>query len=129
MKKLILMLSLAMFFCVAGTSFASTKQKAPNVKAVESANENAIFNRAGDWFSTIGKSKEDKMRIKAERKAKRKAKKMEKKVRKQAELAGEDLEVNKGALKEEGKQKEKRMKKKVKKNKMQERKGSVKKGS
>ena len=71
--------------------FAQTearKMPTPNQKAYEHASEKAAFNRAGDWFATLGKSDEEKAKIIAERDAKRAAKQAEreaKKLQKEAE--------------------------------------------
>ena len=58
---------------------AKEEQKGANEQAYEHASDNAIFNRVGDWFATVGKSKEEKESILAERKAKRATQKAEKK--------------------------------------------------
>ena len=54
----------------------------PNQSAIENADDNAVFNRVGDWLATIGKSDEEKVRIKAERKAERTAKRAKKAMKK-----------------------------------------------
>ncbi len=67
------------------SSFAEKKgTKGASEQAREHASDNAIFNRVGDWFATVGKSGEEKENILAERKTKRAAKK----ARKRAEKAG-----------------------------------------
>lgn len=60
-----------------------------NVKALEHANDKAIFNRVGDWFATAGKSDEEKVKIKAERQAKRAAKRAEREAKKAKKKAME----------------------------------------
>jgi hypothetical protein len=45
-------------------------QKGASEKAYEHASDEAVFNRVGDWFSTIGQSNEEKEKILAERKSK-----------------------------------------------------------
>ena len=47
------------------------KKKGASESAYEHASENSVFNRVGDWFSTIGKSKEEKEKILMERKRER----------------------------------------------------------
>lgn len=57
-------------------------KKGASPKAYEQASENAIFNRVGDWFATVGKSREEKAKVLEERKAERAAKRIEKEGRK-----------------------------------------------
>jgi hypothetical protein len=58
------------------------RTKGASAKACASASDQAIFNRVGDWFATIGKSDTEKKAILAERKLARAAKRAEKKAAK-----------------------------------------------
>lgn len=58
-------------------------------QAYEHAGPQAIFNRVGDWFATVGKSKEEKEAILVERKANRAAARAEREARKAARRADE----------------------------------------
>jgi len=89
MKKTIMMVLVVLLALSPTVSFAAKDRKGASDQALEHANENAIFNRVGDWFATIGKSDEEKAQIKAERKAKRAAKRAEKEVKKKAKEAQE----------------------------------------
>ncbi|MCA9408900.1 MAG: hypothetical protein KC733_09430 [Candidatus Omnitrophica bacterium] len=73
-----------LFVMMIGVSpaFAAKDGKGASDQAYEHANENAVFNQVGDWFATVGKSDEEKARIKAQRKAERKVKHAEKKAKK-----------------------------------------------
>lgn len=108
MKKLGVLFLLGAFILVANPGFA---QQGANEKALEHASDQAIFNRVGDWFATIGKKGAEKEKILAERKAQRTAKRAEKeakKVMKGAEDKAEDVaeEVEKEAGKMKGKMKD-----------------------
>ena len=82
----------------ATASFAAKDAKGASAQAQEHASENAIFNRVGDWFATIGKSEEEKEKIIAERKVERAAKRAEKEVKKAAKQAGEKMKKGKKDL-------------------------------
>jgi len=77
--------------------------KGADQKAYEHASDNAIFNRASDWFATRGKSEEEKQAIIAERNAERARKRIEKEARKTKKKA-----------EREAKKAEKKARKKVK---------------
>ena len=77
MKKIV-MIFLACMLCVSFTSVSFAQQKGASEQAREHASDNAIFNRVGDWFATVGKKGAEKEAVLAERKAKRQAKKAEK---------------------------------------------------
>ena len=72
MRKIVTIL-IALVLIIASNSVfgAEGGEKGASDKAYEHASEEAIFHRIGDWFSTIGKSEEEKAAIIAERKAKR----------------------------------------------------------
>ena len=101
---------IAVILTCTNVSIVYSDEKGANVQAMEQADDNAVFNRVGDWFATIGKSKEEKEIIKAERKAQRMKKKAEKK-----------MKENKGEIKKSGEEEMKKMK-----NMNKERKGSEK---
>jgi len=104
MKKFTVIIALAAFAAGATPVFA---QKGANEKALEHASDQAIFNRVGDWFATIGKNKEEKARIKAERRVKRAAKNAEKKAKQAKDELEDDAEeakekIEKGSKKAAG---------------------------
>lgn len=90
--------------------------KGASSKAYEHASDQAVFHRVSDWFATVGKSKEEKKKIKAERKAKRAAKKLKKKSKKEAHEINQNSEEKKKKMKYNKKE---QMQKKAKKIKMQ----------
>jgi hypothetical protein len=91
MKKLIAIVIVFLFILSVTPVFvqaANRNMPTPSQKAYEHASEKSAFNRAGDWFATIGKSEEEKTQIIAERDAKRAARQAEKeakRLQKQAE--------------------------------------------
>jgi hypothetical protein len=91
MKKFIAIVIVFIFVLSAMPVFAQTPPKrppAPSQRAYEKASEKSAFNRAGDWFATVGKSDEEKAKIIAERDAQRAVKhaeKQAKRLQKQAE--------------------------------------------
>ena len=99
MKKIMVLGVAAMLVLSSTVSFAAKDRvKGASAQAQEHADDNAIFNRAGDWFATIGKSDAEKVRIRAQRKAQRKAKRMEKEAKKKAKGAKENMEKGKKSL-------------------------------
>ena len=105
-KIIVLFLVLAFLAGSMSLCFAQMGQKGASEKAYEHASEEAIFNRVGDWFATIGKSPEEKEAIIAERKAKRAAKRAEKEARKaQKEAEKEQKRLQKQMEKQEMKKK------------------------
>ena len=83
MRKVILISVIVSCTLSCAPLFAAEKgQKGASSQAYEHASDQAIFNRVSDWFATIGKSKEEKEAIIAERKAKRAQKRTEKELRK-----------------------------------------------
>lgn len=116
MKKFTIFVLSVVFLSVASMGYtAPDGVKGASQQAYDHASDDAVFNRVGDWFATIGKSKEEKAAIKAERRAKRAAKKAEKKAKKMKE-------ETKGEMEEKSKE-AKKMKEKMK-GKMDSSKGS-----
>lgn len=74
-KPMIIFLSI---FFISGPLHAADKEKGASDTAYEHASDQAIFHRVGDWFSTIGKNKEEKKIALEERQQARTAKKAEK---------------------------------------------------
>jgi hypothetical protein len=93
MKKLLAVVIVFVFILSVMPAFAQLSTKrgpapTPSQKAYEHASEKSAFNRAGDWFATIGKSEEEKAKIIAERDVRRASKRAEqeaKRLQKQAE--------------------------------------------
>ena len=115
MKKLTVVLLLGVFMITSVPAFA---QKGASDQAKEHASDQAIFNRVGDWFSTIGKSGVQKDKILVERKAKRAAKRAEKaamkakkKAGKKVKAAGDDAGKKAGKMKKKMKGSKKGFKK------------------
>jgi hypothetical protein len=102
MKKTMILVLAAMLVLFAVPSFAQG-EKGASAQAYEHADDNAIFNRVGDWFATIGKSDEEKEAIVAQRKAERQVKRAEKEAQKAAKQAEEKIKEQKKNL--EGKMK------------------------
>jgi hypothetical protein len=84
-------LALIVIFCflvVPVSTFAEKKgTKGASQKAIGNASDEAVFNRVGDWFATIGKSDQEKEKILVERKVIRAKKKAKKKAEKAAAKA------------------------------------------
>ena len=96
MKKLAVVLVVLSLLIGQSAAFAAPKtMKGASEKAYEHASDEAVFNRIGDWFATIGKSDEEKKKIIAERKAKRAAKRTEK----EAMKAQKEMEKKKKEMK------------------------------
>ena len=96
MKKLVSIAIILALIAVSAPAFAAKGgQKGASAQAYEHASDKAMFNRATDWFATIGKSKEEKAAILAERQAKRDAKILEKEAdRAQKEAKKKSMEAN-----------------------------------
>lgn len=130
MKK-VTILGLAFLFLISSANLclaAKDGQKGASDKAYENANENAIFNRVDDWFSTVGKSEEEKEKILAEKKAKRAAKRAEKQAKKEAKKAEKELKKQRKDTEDKVEDTKKNFDKKMKKGSSKQ-KGSKKKGS
>ncbi len=109
MKKTSIAIFLSLFIVIALPVFSAEEgKKGASSKAYEHASENAVFNRVGDWFATVGKSKEEKTKILEERRAERAVKRIEKesrKAEKQAEKEAKKAQKRAGKLTEKIKQK------------------------
>ena len=102
MKRLTAIAIIILFFLSVMPAFAqvsdregTTPSPRPSQKAYEQASEKSAFNRAGDWFATVGKSSEEKEKIIAERDAKKAAKQAEieaKRLQNQAEGKAKGLQ-------------------------------------
>lgn len=100
MRKLFFILVIFSLILMPSVSFAAKGgEKGASEQALENASDQAIFNRVGDWFATVGKSKEEKDKIKAERSAKREAER----IRKEAEKQVEGIEAESGKKAKEAK--------------------------
>lgn len=92
-------LVLVLVFMMSGYALAAPQgEKGASEQAYEHASDNAVFNRVSDWFATVGKNKEEKDKILAQRKAKRAAQRAEKEAQKM-KSEGEDAakKMKKGA--------------------------------
>ncbi|MBU1871296.1 MAG: hypothetical protein KKH80_00630 [Candidatus Omnitrophica bacterium] len=87
MKRLCLIILLSILLSTPVFS-AKGGEKGASEQAYEHASNQTIFNRAGDWFATVGKSAAEKARILQERKAQRTAKRSEKEVQKAVRKSG-----------------------------------------
>jgi len=85
--------------------------KGASEKGIETASDQAAFNRVGDWFATVGKSQEEKEAIKAERAVDRKVKRAEKQARKEAKEAKKSVEEKAEKSQKVAKEKAEKMKK------------------
>jgi len=89
------------FAMTAGVVFAAHAEPGADETAFEHASENSIFNRTTDWFATIGKSPEEKEKIKTEREALRAAR------RAKARMDRETRRLEKTVMKEKQRKVEK----------------------
>jgi len=87
LRKITLFLLVACFIASAVYAQDMPKDKARGAseKAYEHASDQSVFHRVSDWFATVGKSKEEKTKILAERKAIRAKQKAEAKIKKMTE--------------------------------------------
>lgn len=93
MKKVVIC-ALMVLFVFSGSKLAFAKKdkdKGASAQAYEHASDEAIFNRVGDWFATVGKSEEEKEEIKAERQANRERKRVEKQAQKELKQAEKEM--------------------------------------
>ncbi|MCK5178597.1 MAG: hypothetical protein KAR32_03635 [Candidatus Omnitrophica bacterium] len=117
MKKIMVLGLAAMLVFSATVLFAAKdKGKGASAQAQEHADDNAIFNRVGDWFATAGKSDEEKATIKAQRRAERKVKRAEKEAKKKAKEAKEKMKKGKKNLDKKMEKGKKNLDKRMKKN-------------
>ncbi|HQP10313.1 MAG TPA: hypothetical protein PKV41_02880 [Candidatus Omnitrophota bacterium] len=100
MKKTLMLVLAALVVLFTAPSFAQQGSKGASAQAYEHASDEAVFNRVGDWFATIGKSEEEKAAIKAQRRAEREAKRIEKEAKKKAQQAEEEMEKQKKNINE-----------------------------
>ena len=100
MKKFVaLMMVLSVWASFHPTMVSYAAERGASAQAFEHASDQSIFNRATDWFATVGKSGVEKQAILAERKAKRAARRLEKEARK----AGKETKKQAEGLKEKAK--------------------------
>jgi hypothetical protein len=78
--------------------------KGASEQAVQCASDNSVFHRTSDWFATLGKSKEEKTALKAQRQADRKAKHEAKKAKKEAEKTQKKVEKAASDAQDKGKE-------------------------
>lgn len=97
MRKLVVVLLALAFLVTTVDCFA--QRKGASERAQERASQEAVFHRVGDWFATVGKSKEEKEKILQERRAEREAKRAAKEAEKAAKKA--EKEAKKAAKKGE----------------------------
>lgn len=113
MKKMIIGIMIACIFLATTVSYAAQDASCASEKARENASDQAVFNRVGDWFATVGKSDEEREQIITERRVRREAKRAEKEARKAErqlkEKAG-DAEKTLGKAAKKGKKDGKKMK-------------------
>ncbi|MCF7870388.1 MAG: hypothetical protein K9M01_04655, partial [Candidatus Omnitrophica bacterium] len=115
MKKLILVLTALVFLAISTPVFsAEGGKKGASSKAQEQASQRSIFNRVGDWFATVGKSKEEKKKILNERKQKKTQEKTAKKTEKMQKKAEVEAEQAREKAAEKAKEKAKKMEEKEK---------------
>ena len=119
MKEFLMIMAVLVLASTSSPSLAAEKdEKGPSQSAYEHASERSVFNRIGDWFSTVGKSEEEKGRIMEERKARRSSRRTDRdadRVRDQAEVPAERAEGDTGRAKEKIKGKADKKEKKAKK--------------
>ncbi len=104
MKKTAIAIGVVLLLMGTNAAFAARGgEKGASKEAYEHASEQSIFHRIGDWFATIGKSKEEKVRILEERRAERAIRRAEKeeerakrKAEKEAERAQGGVNLEKG---------------------------------
>jgi len=76
----------------ASPAYAKKGEKGASQSAYEHASDQAIFNRVGDWFATVGKSEEEKEAILMERRAQRATKRAEKAARQLGRQADQETQ-------------------------------------
>lgn len=116
MNKIIFLMVTICLTTAAPVMAAPEGQKGASASAYEHASDNSIFNRTSDWFATVGKSQEEKDRIKAERQARRAAKRVEKeseKAKGEAENKMDESKDKAAKLKEQNREREREMKRKM----------------
>ncbi len=107
MRGLVL-LGMIMFLAV--PAFAQEADlKGASEQAYENASDKAVFNRVSDWFSTVGKSEEEKEQVLAERKAVRAEKRERKELRKVQKNAERETNRARGGLEDDSGKAENKM--------------------
>lgn len=99
MKKLTAIL---LVLVIAASFTPAYAAKGASEKAYEHVSEESIFNRMGDFFATIGMSKEEKDAVIAERRAeraKRRAEKEARKAKRKAEAKKKEMKKQAGKSK------------------------------
>jgi len=86
-KTLTLILCTLALVILITPAYAAKGRKGASNQAYKNASDDAIFNRTGDWFATIGKTGEEKEKIIAERREIRAQKRAQKETRKQERKA------------------------------------------
>jgi hypothetical protein len=109
MKKLLAVcLITALFFTY--TPMVQAGQKGASDRGLEKASDMSVFNRSEEWFATVGKSDEEKAKIKAELKTKWAKKRAEK----EAKIAQKEADKKAEKAKKEAGKTQKDMGKKLK---------------
>ncbi len=99
MKKTAIAIGVVLLLMGTNAAFAARGgEKGASKEAYEHASEQSIFNRMGDWFATIGKSKEEKLRIREERRAERARKRAEKEEERAKRKAEKEAKGGKGGV-------------------------------
>jgi hypothetical protein len=89
--------------------------KGASSTAYEHASDQSVFNRAGDWFATIGKSPEEKEAILEQRRQERAARRAEKEMRKTEKADEKEMRKTEKADEKEMRQEEKAAEKEMRK--------------
>ena len=82
-KNLTLILCTLALVILITPAYAAKGRKGASDQAYKNASDDAMFNRTGDWFATIGKTDAEKEKIIAERREIRAQKRVQKEARKQ----------------------------------------------
>lgn len=101
MKKVISLLVIFALALSVTPAYAAKGRRGASDTAYEHASDEAVFNRVGDWFATVGKSDEEKQAILTERKAKRAKERAEKEAKKAAKQAEKEAKKAKKKLKKQ----------------------------
>ena len=82
-KTLTLILCTLALVILITPAYAAKGRKGASDQAYKNASDDAMFNRTGDWFATIGKTDAEKEKIIAERRELRAQKRAQREARKQ----------------------------------------------
>jgi hypothetical protein len=106
MKKFLVLLVALSIMITSMPVFAAQGRKGASDQALDKASDEAVFNRIGDWFATVGKSDSEKKAVLAERKTKRtaeraqkQAEKKKREMKKQAKVAQKNMQKQSRNLK------------------------------